>query len=84
MTFNIRKLSLSTCGVLRSPSSFFWGTEGSALFTDNYKNQAIVVILKEKQSKMLDFPLRISDLVERSPVCYTATSAVSLLLQVKQ
>lgn len=59
MTFNIIKLFLSTCRVFRSPGSFFWGTEGSTLFTGNYKNYAFVATCKEKLSEMLDFPLRI-------------------------
>lgn len=59
MTFNIRKLVLSTCKIFRSPSSFFWATEGCALFTNNYKNHAFVVTCKEKQSEMLDSPFRI-------------------------
>lgn len=58
ITFNIRKLLLWTCRVFRSPSSIFWTTEGSCLLTDNFKNLAFVVICKEEQSEMLDFPFR--------------------------
>lgn len=56
MTFNTRKLLLSTCRVLKSPSSFFWVTEGSVLLTDNYKNQAFLGICKENNLKCWTSP----------------------------
>lgn len=85
MTFNTRKLLLSTCRVLKSPSSFFWVTVFFSLIITKIRlfwefvRKTILNAGLPLQNVRFGWNVKVW-----CPASYIAVSAVSLLVQVKQ